>query len=68
MCVNFHTDTDKLNIVVYSYPNSLDLKDIENDLKMTEYLTLLAKRVHLLGWIDIFYKWCNVQDETTVHN
>ena len=27
VCVNFQTDTDKLNIVVYRYRNSLYLKD-----------------------------------------
>ena len=35
--VNFQTDTDKLNIVVYRYRNSLYLKDNGVDLKMTEY-------------------------------
>ena len=43
VCVNFKTDTDKLNIVVYSYQNSLNQKDNEVDLKMTEYQSLLAK-------------------------
>ena len=36
VCVNFQTDTDKLNNVVYRYRNSLYLKDNEVDLKMTE--------------------------------
>ena len=36
ICVNFQTDTDKLNIVVYRYRNSLYLKDKEVDMKMTE--------------------------------
>ena len=37
VCVNFQTDTDKVNIVVYRYRNSLYLnKDNEVDLKMTE--------------------------------
>ena len=45
-CVNFQTDTDKLNIV-YRYRNSLYLKDIEIDLKFTEYQSLLAKRLSL---------------------
>ena len=35
VCVNFQTDTDKLNIVVYRYRNSLYLKDNETDLKVT---------------------------------
>ena len=67
VCVNFQTDTDKLNIVVYRYRNSLYLKDNEVDLKKTEYQSFLAKRVNLLSYIDIFYKRCLVLDETTVH-
>ena len=35
-CLNFQTDTDKLNIVVYPCRNSLYLKDKEVDLKFTE--------------------------------
>ena len=54
--VNFQTDTDKLNIVVYRYRNNLYLKDKEVDLKLTEYRSLLAKRVFFLSYIDIFYK------------
>ena len=68
VCINFQTDTDKVNIVVYRYRNSTYLKDIEFDLKLTEYKKLLAKRVYLLSYIDIFYKRCIVLDETTVHN
>ena len=66
--VNFQTDTDKLNVVVYRYRNNLYLKDNEVDLKLTEYQSILAKRVYLLSYIDIFYKRCIVLDETTVHN
>ena len=43
VCVNFQTDTDKLNIVVYRYRNNLYLKDNEVDLKLTEYQSFLAK-------------------------
>ena len=68
VCVNFQTDTDKLNIVVYRYRNNLYVKDNEIDLKMTEYQSLLAKQVYLLSYIDIFYKRCIVLDEKTVHN
>ena len=68
VCMNFQTDTDNLNIVVYRYRNSLYLKVNEIDLKKTEYQSLLAKRVYLLTFIDIFYKWCIVLDETVVHN
>ena len=68
VCVNFQTDTDKLNIAVYRYRNNLYLKDNEVDLKLTEYQSLLAKRVYLLNYIDIFYKRCIILDETTGHN
>ena len=43
--VNFHTDTDKLNIVVYRYRNNLYLKDDEVILKLSEHDSLLTKRV-----------------------
>ena len=66
--MNFQTDTGKVNIVVCHYRYSTYLKDNEMDLKLTEYKKLLAKRVHLLSYIDIFYKRCIVLDETTVHN
>ena len=68
VCVKFQTDKDKLIIVVYRYRNNLYLKDNELDLKLSEYQSLLAKRVYLLSYIDIFYKGCIVLDETTVHN
>ena len=45
VCINFRTDTDKVNIVVYHYRNSTYLKDTEMDLKITEGKKLLAKRV-----------------------
>ena len=68
ICINFQTDTDKVNLVVYRYRNNTYLKDTEMDLKLTDYKKLLAKRVYLLSYIDIFYKRCIVLDETTVHN
>ena len=68
VCVNFQTDTDKLKIVMYRYRNNLYLKEKELDLKLTECQPLLAKRVYLLSYIDIFYKRCIVLDETTVHS
>ena len=67
VCINFQTDTDKVNIVVYLYRNSTYPKDTEMDLKLTEYKKLLAKRLYLLSYIDIFYKRCIVLDETVVH-
>ena len=66
--INFQADTDKVNIVVYRYRNSMYLKDTEMDLKLTEYKKLLAKHVYILSYIDIFYKRCIVLVETTVHN
>ena len=68
VCINFQTDTDNVNIVVYRYRNNTYLKDTELDIKLTEYKKLLAKRVYLLSYIDIIYKRCIVLDETTVHN
>ena len=58
VCINFQTDTDKVNIVVYRYRNITYLKDTEmdeTDIKLTEYRKVLAKRVYLLSYIDIFY-------------
>ena len=68
VCINFRTDTDKVNIVVYRYGNNTYLKDTEMDLKLTKYKKILAKRVYLLSHIDILFKRCIVLDETTVHN
>ena len=68
VCVIFQTDTDKLNMVVNRYRNSSYVKDDEIDLKLTKYQSLLAKRVYLLRYIDIFHNRCIVLDETTVHN
>ena len=55
VCINFQIDTDKVSIVVYRYRNSAYLKDTEMDSKLTEYKKLLAQRVYLLSYIDIFY-------------
>ena len=68
ICVNFQTDTDKVNIVIYCYRNNTYLNDTEMDLKLIEYKKLLAKRVHFLSYIDFFYKRCIVLDETNVFN
>ena len=67
-CVNFQTHADKLNIVVYHYRNNTCLKDTGMELKLTEYKKLLAKRVFLLSYIEVFYKRFIVLDRTTVHN
>ena len=45
VCINFQTDTDKVNIVVYRYRNNTYLKNTERDLNLAEYKKLLAKRV-----------------------
>ena len=68
VCINFQTNADKVNIVVYRYRHNTYLKDTEMDLKLTANKKLLAKRVYLLSYIDIFYMRCIVLDETTVHN
>ena len=68
MWINFQTDTDKVNIVVYRYRNNTYLKYTEMVLKLTDHQKILAKRVYLLSYIDIFYKRCIVLVETTVHN
>ena len=54
VCINFQTDTDKANIVVYRYQNSTYLNDNEMDLNLTDYKTFLAKCVYLLSYIDVF--------------
>ena len=68
VCINFQTDADKVNIVVYRYRNNTYLKDTEIDLKLSEYKKLLAKRVYLLNYDDNFYKRSIVLDESPVHN
>ena len=45
VCVNFKTDKNKWNFVVYRYRNNLYLKDKEVDLKLTYKQSVLAKRV-----------------------
>ena len=37
VCLNFETDTNKLNFAVYRYRNNFYLKDNETDLNLTEY-------------------------------
>ena len=49
VCINFQTDTDKVNIVVYRYRNNTYLKDTEWELKLTENKKILAKCVYLLS-------------------
>ena len=67
VCINFQIDTDKVDFVVYRYRNNMYLKDTGLELNLTEYKEILAKRVYLLSYIDIFYKRCIVLDETIVH-
>ena len=68
ICINFQTDTDKVNRIVYRYRNNRFLNGTEMDLKLTEHKKLIAERVYLLSYIGIFYKRCIVLDGTTVHN
>ena len=68
ICVGFQTDTDKVDIVVYRYRKNTYLKDTEIELKLTEYKTLLAKRLYLLSYLYTIYKRCIVLDESTIHN
>ena len=68
VCINFETDTDNLNIVVYRYRINTCVKDTEMELKLTKYETLISIRVYLLSYIDLFFKRCIVLDEITVHN
>ena len=55
VCINFQTDTDKVNIVVYGYRNNTYLNGTEMDIKLTEYKKFPAKRVYFLCYMDIFY-------------
>ena len=41
VCINFQTDADKVDIVVYRYRNNTYLNDSEMDLKLTEYKSFL---------------------------
>ena len=66
--INFQTDADMVNIVVYRNRNNTYLKDTELYIKLTEYKKFLAKCVYLLSYLEIFYKRCIVLDETTNHN
>ena len=68
VCVNFKTDTDKLNIAVYRYRNSSYIEDKKIYLKLTEYQTLSTKRVFVYSDFDISYKRFIVLDETTVRS
>ena len=68
VCISFKTDLDKSNTVVHSYRHNTFVGGIEMELKLTEYETLLAKRVHLLSYIDVFIERFIVLDETSVRN
>ena len=66
--VGFRSETDRVKIVVYRYRNNTYLKGTEMELKLNEHEKLLAKRLYLFSYIDIFFKRCIVLDKTTVHN
>ena len=67
VCINFQTDRNNVNMLVYRYRNNTYLKVTEMDLELTEYKKLLPKCVYLLSYIDIFYKRCIGLDEITVY-
>ena len=67
VCVSFKPDMENLNIVVYRYRNNIYVKDIEMEMKLTEYEKLSSKRVYLLSFIDVIFRRCIVLVETTVH-
>ena len=48
ICINFQTDADKVNIVVYRYRKNTYLKHTEMGLKLTGYQKLRAKLVKLV--------------------
>ena len=58
VCVNFRTDTDNLNIVVYRYRKNFS----SEIMKLTENQSLLAKRVYLLSYINLFHERCILPD------
>ena len=62
------TDADTISIGLLHQRNNLHLKDNEIDLKFTGNQTLLANRIFLSSYLDIFFKQCFVLDETTVLN
>ena len=37
VCINFQTDTDKVNVVVYRFQNNAFIKDTEMELNLPEY-------------------------------
>ena len=53
-----------MNIVINRYRNNTYINGTEMNIKLTECKKLLAKRVYLLSYIDIFYKRCIVLIET----
>ena len=61
----------EMELKVEYYRNPLPTKLVpqknEIDLKLTEYQSLLEKRVYLLSYIDIFFKRCIALDEIIVH-
>ena len=68
ICINFQTDADNMNIVVYRNRNNTYLKDTEMDSMLTEDKKIFGKCVYPFSYIDIFYKRCIILDETTVSN
>ena len=43
VCIHYHTDTDKLNFVIYRYRKNIYLKISDMEVKMTENEKLISK-------------------------
>ena len=67
LCIDFQTDTDKVNIVVYRYRNNMYLKDTEMDINLTEskrfllsaftsWATLMFSTSSALYWMKQLFK------------
>ena len=67
MCMKYKTNSDKLNGAINHYRNSIYLKGVEMEQKLTEYEKLFSKRKYLLSYIDKFFKRCFLLDGTTIH-
>ena len=57
VCINFQTDADKVNIVVYRYRNNTYLKDTEMDLKLSEYKKPLGTQNIYMELREVVESW-----------
>ena len=67
VCVNYPTDTDNFQIVVYPHRNPIYLKDWELELILTQYEKLIPKRVRPMSYIGVFFKQGIILDEKIAH-